>query len=208
MTDDAPLAHADPFKQTLLERLRGQRADLLSKLDGLGEYDVRRPLTPTGTNLLGLVKHVASVQAEYLGEVFGRPSGIAMPWMDAEPDDDLWVPAEQSRAEIVALHHASAAHADATVAALPLDAAGEVPWWREGNRRVTLHQVLVHVSLETARHAGHADVLREGVDGAAGQRPGDANVTGRDAGQWTAHRERIEAAAREAARQAGEALAG
>ena len=53
----------------------------------LGEYDRRRPLTPTGTNLLGLVKHVASVEAGYLGDVFGRPSPESLPWFDdgAEP---------------------------------------------------------------------------------------------------------------------------
>ncbi|MDF2443155.1 MAG: hypothetical protein JWR01_1358, partial [Subtercola sp.] len=61
-------------KETLHGYLRIRRADLLGKLDGLSEYDARRPLTPTGTNLLGLVKHVASVQLGYFGEVFGRPA--------------------------------------------------------------------------------------------------------------------------------------
>lgn len=188
-------------KDTLHRYLRRQRADLLSKLDGLGEYDVRRPMTPTGTNLLGLVKHVASVEVGYLGDVFGRPSGIDLPWFadDAEPDADLWVPAEESREQVVALHRAAAAHADATVEALPVDAVGEVPWWAPDSRRVTLHQVLVHVAVETARHAGHADVLRELLDATAGQRPGDANVTARTADEWRAHRDRIEAAARAAA---------
>ena len=75
----------DP-KATLHGVLRRQREGLVGKLDGLDDYDVRRPLTGTGTNLLGLVKHVASVQVGYLGEVFGRPSPWEMPWFadDAE----------------------------------------------------------------------------------------------------------------------------
>jgi len=70
---------------------RVRRADLLAKLDGLGEYDVRRPMTATGTNLLGLVNHVAPVAVGYLDEVFGRPSALRLPWLadDGEPDADM-----------------------------------------------------------------------------------------------------------------------
>ena len=190
-------------KTALLEYLRIRRADLLAKLDGLDEYDVRRPMTPTGTNLLGLVKHVAYVQLGYFGEVFGRPSGRAYPWEDGgEEDADMWATAEESRDAVVELYRFAAAHADATVEALPLDAVGEVPWWREERRHPTLHTVLVHVAVEVARHAGHADVLRELVDGSAGvSSPGD-NLPERSAAQWAAFRERIEAAARRAAGRA------
>lgn len=187
-------------KTTLLRHLRAQRAALLSKLDGLGEYDVRRPLTPTGTNLLGLVKHVASVQLGYLTDVFDRPTGVVLPWLaeGAAPDADLWVTPEESRDDVVALHHFSAEHSDATVEALPLDALGDVPWWGPERREVTLHEILVHVIAETARHAGHADILREGIDGAAGLRPGVSNLTDRTPEGWAAHRATIEAAARAA----------
>ncbi|MFC8193521.1 DinB family protein [Cellulomonas sp. NPDC057328] len=192
-------------KETLHRYLRGSRDDLLSTLDGLDDYDVRRPLTPTGTNLLGLVKHVATVQVGYLGGVFGRPSPLEeVPWAadDAEPDADLWAGPEESRADVLAFWAGSAAHADATVAALPLDARGVVPWWGPQRRDVTLHAVLVHLLGEVARHAGHADILREGLDGRAGQRPGDANVTGRTAEEWAAHRARLDEAARRAAGRA------
>lgn len=204
---------AEDAKAVLLRYLRSQREGLLSKLDGLGEYDARRPLTPTGTNLLGLVKHVASVQLGYLTDVFGRPAGRDLPWDadDTEPDADLWVTAEESREEVLELHRFSAEHADATIEALPLDARGEVPWWPADRRAVTLHQVLVHLCVETARHAGHADILRELVDGATGQRPGDPNVTGRSAEEWAAHRARIEVAARAAGAattHGGEAVSG
>ena len=187
-------------KEILHRYLRLRRAELLAKLDGLGEYDVRRPLTPTGTNLLGLVKHVASVEIGYFGEVFGRPHGLPLPWLDdgAEPDADLWVTPDETRDQIVELHHAAAAHSDATIEALPLDAAGQVPWWPEERRDVTLQQILVHMCVETAQHLGHADILRELLDGTAGKGPGDPNLTPRSAGDWAAHRARIEAAARAA----------
>jgi uncharacterized damage-inducible protein DinB len=159
-------------KVILHDYLRRGRDSLLLKIDGLGEYDVRRPLTPTATNLLGLVKHVASVQLSYFGETFGRPTDRTVPWLtaDAAPDADMWVPAAESRAEIVEFHHYSAAHSDATIETLTLDAAGEVSWWQPEKRRVTLHQILVHMVTETARHAGHADILRETIDGEVGLR--------------------------------------
>jgi hypothetical protein len=72
-------------KETLHHYLRIRRDNLLAKLDGLGEYDIRRPLSPTGTNLLGLVKHVASMELGYFGDVFSRPSGRHLPWFDDTP---------------------------------------------------------------------------------------------------------------------------
>ena len=188
-------------KATLQRYLRTKSDDLLGKLDGLSEYDARRPLTPTGTNLLGLVKHVASVELGYFGEVFGRPSGRHLPWYDdgASPDADMWATAGETREDVVELHRFAAAHRDATIEALPLDASGEVPWWPEERRRVTLHQILVHMCVERAHHLGHADILRELIDGTAGQRPGDPNLSLRSPQEWAAYRARLEAAAREAA---------
>jgi uncharacterized damage-inducible protein DinB len=191
---------SDP-KADLHAYLREARDSLLGKLDGLSEYDVRRPLTPTGTNLLGLVKHVGSVQLGYLGETFGRPSGESGAWLadDAEPDADMWATAQESREDVVAFYRRSTAHADATVEALPLDAVGRVPWWPEDRDEVTLHRVLVHLATEVSRHAGHADIVRELVDGSAGlRRPGD-NLPDVDGAWWAAYRERLEQATRTAA---------
>ncbi|HJW00691.1 MAG TPA: DinB family protein [Arthrobacter sp.] len=187
-------------KETLHHYLRVRRDNLLGKLDGLSEYDVRRPLTPTGTNLLGLVKHVASMELGYLGDVFGRPSGRHLPWLDdgAIPDADLWVTPGESRADIIELHLFAGAHSDATIDTLPLDTTGVVPWWPEERRHVTLHQILVHMVAERAHHLGHADILRELIDGTAGQRPGDPNLTPRSPEEWAAHRASIEAAAQAA----------
>ncbi len=187
-------------KTTLLRYLRARRADLLAKLDGLSELDVRRPMTPTDTNLLGLVKHVASTELRYFGEVFGRPSGRQLPWMtdDAAADADMWATPEETRESIVELHHFSAAHSDATIEALPLPAIGEVPWWPPERRRVTLHQILVVMAIETARHAGHADIIRELIDGAVGARRGDADLSARESEEWARHRAQLQAAAEQA----------
>src|SRR5689334_4876956 len=167
----------DP-KDDLRRYLQRGREALLWKLDGASEYDVRRPLTPTGTNLLGLVKHVASVEAGYLGEVFGRAFPETLPWFEpgAEPNADMWATADESRDDIVALYRRVWAHADGTIEALPLDAGGEVPWWPAERRKVTLHEVLVRVVAEEHRHAGHADIVRELVDGAAGWQEGNDNL--------------------------------
>lgn len=185
----------------LRRRLDGQRRALLAKVDGLSEYDARRPLVPTGTNLLGLVKHVAFVQLGYLGDCFGRPSGIPSPW-DTDPDDpdvDLWVPAGESRTDVLDVFARSAEHADATLETLPLETVGEVSWWPPERRHPTLLEVTVHLLVDVARHAGHADILREQLDGSIGYLPGASNLPERDAAGWAAHRARVEAAAREVA---------
>jgi hypothetical protein len=175
------------------------REALLWKLEGLSEYDVRRPLVPTGTNLLGLVKHVASMAGGYFGETFGRPFGEPLPWLasDAELNDDMWATAEESREFIMGLHQRAWAHADATIDALALDSPGHVPWWRPGNE-VTLNRILVHMIAETHRHAGHADLVRELIDGAVGWFEANTNLPPGGADWWQAHHRRVEDAARRA----------
>jgi uncharacterized damage-inducible protein DinB len=190
----------DDSTAVLRRYLQEGRDALLWKLEGLSEYDLRRPLVPTGTNLLGLVKHVASVEAGYLGEVFGRPFAEPLPWLDddAEPNADLWATLDQSRDDIVGLYHRVWANSDATIEALDLDAAGRVPWWSAERADVTLHQILVHVIAETHRHAGHADIVRELIDGAAGVRRGSDNLPEVERGWWEDYRARLEAVARQA----------
>ncbi|MEU6183192.1 DinB family protein [Streptomyces coeruleorubidus] len=158
-------------KDTLHGRLRRDRKALLWKLDGLSEYDARRPLTATGTNLLGLVKHVATVEARYFGEVFDRPSPEPLPrWQDHD-GSDLWATADETRDQIIESYRRTWEHSDATINELPLDAPGHVPWWPEPYLNTNLFAILVHVLGETNRHAGHADILREDVDGRTGMRP-------------------------------------
>ncbi|MEU1512882.1 DinB family protein [Streptomyces sp. NPDC005811] len=195
----------EPIMKANLQRyLQSARDVLLWKLEGLSEYDVRRPLTPTGTNLLGLVKHAAGVELGYFGDVFGRPFFAPDPqpsWYgaDAEPNEDMWATADESREEIVGLYRRVWEHSDATIAELDLDATGRVPWWGEGRQEVTLHQILVHVIADLHRHAGHADIVRELIDGSAGLVLGNENLPPVDQAGWEAHRERLEQAARKAA---------
>jgi len=153
----------DDTKTYLHDELRWIREAMLSKLDGLGEYDIRRPLTATGTNLLGLVKHLAIWEARYFGEVFGRPFPEPLPERGGA---DLWVTEHETRAEIVNRYQRVWAHSDATITGLSLDSPGHVPWWPSPD--VTLFKVLVTFLTEINRHAGHADILREQLDGAAG----------------------------------------
>ncbi|MFJ7157209.1 DinB family protein [Streptomyces sp. NPDC101118] len=180
--------------------LQSARDALLWKLEGLSEYEVRRPMTPTGTNLLGMVKHAASVELGYLGDTFGRPSGESLPWVEegAEANADMWATAAESREDVVGLYRRAWAHADATLEALPLDTVGRVPWWPEGRDEVTLHHAVVRVIADTHRHAGHADVIRELTDGAVGMNEGNTGLPSDDAAWWKEYRARLERAAREA----------
>ena len=188
------------FKANLQSYLQRGRDALLWKLDGASEYDIRRPMTATGTNLLGLVKHVASVEAGYFGETFGRPFGEPLPWMDedAEANADMWATPDQSREQICELYRRVWAHSDQTIGDLPLDAIGHVPWWPAERNAVTLHRILVHMATETDRHAGQADIIRETIDGAVGHRPENDNMAPGDQAWWDGHRATLERAAREA----------
>lgn len=189
----------DP-KDDLRHYLQRGREALLWKLEGLSDYDIRRPLVPTGTNLLGLVKHVSGIEAGYLGASFGRPFEGLLPGQgdDTEPQDDMWATAEETRDQLTALYRRVWEHSDATIAALPLDTIGRVPWWPPEHQEITLHRVLVHMISETERHAGHADLVRELIDGSAGVQAGNTNLPDGDAQWWQDYRDRLEQIARKA----------
>ena len=133
--------------------------------------------------------------SERPGEVFGRPFPEPMPgWEDAaEYGADLWVTQDESREEIIARYRHVWEHSDATISALDLDAPGYVPWWPRPN--VKLFNVLVHMLAETNRHAGHADILREQLDGTTGTSVEESNQQERGAAFWAEHCAKIEQAA-------------
>nr|WP_107912502.1 DinB family protein [Streptomyces chartreusis] len=183
-------------KDNLHGRLRRDRETLLWKLDGLSEYDARRPLTATGTNLLGLVKHVATVEARYFGEVFDRPSPEPLcRWQDSDGSDQ-WATEDETREQIIGFYRRTWEHSDATINELSLDAPGHVPWWAEPAPNTHLFAVMLHVLTETIRHSGHADILREGLDGRTGVRPEYEQPIDEEA--RAAYRAKIEQAARSA----------
>jgi hypothetical protein len=111
----------------------------------------------------------------------------------------MWATSEEARADIVGMYERACAHSDRTIEELPLDAEGRVPWWPEERNPVTLHQVFVHDNAEVNRHVGHADIVRELIDGSAGLREGVENLAPGDAQWWQDYRDRVERAAREAA---------
>lgn len=185
-------------KDVLQMYLRRARENFLWKLDGLSEYDVRRPLVMTGTNLLGLVKHLTGIEQGYLGATFGRPPADEMPFDQNDPLADLFATAEESRDDIIGRYRRAWAHSDATIEALPLDATGHVPWWPPERSEVTLQRILVHVIAETSQHGGHADVVRELIDGKVGLSPKYDNLANEKM-TWQEHWDRVERTARQAA---------
>jgi hypothetical protein len=176
--------------------LQEGRDSVLRALDGLSEYDVRRPLVPSGTNLLGLVKHLAGVELGYLGASVGRPSPVRLPWEDdgsVWESADMWATADQTRDYLLDLYRTAWAHSDESLRSLPLDTPASVAWWPDGRRETTFGHLVVRVVAETAQHAGHCDILRETVDGRGG--PGAVDVG--DAEWWAAYVGKIQAAADE-----------
>lgn len=173
--------------------LQQSRERMLASLDGLSEYDVRRPMTPTATNLLGLVKHLTAIEFGYLGHCVGRPAPARLAWLaaDAPANSDMWATAEESRADLVELYRTAWRHSDESVESLGLAAPASVSWWPEERRTTTLGSLVIRVTAETAQHAGHADIVRELIDGQAGR---DHSRVG-DAAWWTGYVEQVQQAA-------------
>lgn len=178
-------------KAVLRHYLQFSREALLWKLDGLSERDLRMPRTPTGTNLIGIVKHMANVEIGYFGDTFGRgwptpEERVSEADFEADPQADWYATESETCDEIIDLYRRVWAFADATIEELPLDALGRVPWWSEGHNRVTLECIMVHVIVDLARHVGHADILREEIDGAAGLRADVSNIPQQDWPEYVA----------------------
>lgn len=170
----------DP-KGALHHYLQQVRDALVWKLDGLDERAARLPRTPTGNNLLGLLKHCLNVEAGYFGEVFGRefPTPeelVPTEQYEHDPQADWYATEVESKDGLIDLYRRVWAFADETIEQLPLDAPGRVPWWGTGGKEVTLQRIIVHVICDLARHAGQADILREQHDKAVGLQPANSNV--------------------------------
>jgi hypothetical protein len=166
----------------------------VSALDGLSEYDIRRPVTPTGTNLLGLVKHLAGNELGYLGNCVGRPSPVTLSWFEDESvweGADMWATPDQSREELLDLYRLAWRHSDESIEQLGIDAPASVFWWPEERRQTTLGSLVVRMIAETAGHAGHADIVRELIDGRGGR---DHDEIG-DESYWERYVADIQAAA-------------
>jgi uncharacterized damage-inducible protein DinB len=170
-------------KEALLLYLRAAREAVLWKTEGLSERDLRLPRTPTGTSLIGIVKHCLNIEAGYFGPTFGRKVPMAdelVPFSayDSDPQVDWYATESETAAGLIDLYRRVGDYVDATVEELPLDSLGRVPWWPPDRGEVTLHRIIVHVIQDVSRHAGHADILREEIDGATGLNVRNSNVPG------------------------------
>jgi Protein of unknown function (DUF664) len=172
----------DP-KTVLRHYLQEARDAVVWKLDGLGERDARLPRTPTGNNLLGLLKHCLNVEVGYFGPTFGREfpapdEVVPMEAFEEDPQADWYAGEVETKDGLIDLYRRVWAFADQTIEGLPLDAPGRVPWWRTGRQDVTLQRIIVHVTCDLARHAGQADIMREQHDMAIGWQPENTNIPG------------------------------
>ncbi|MHB1489244.1 DinB superfamily protein [mine drainage metagenome] len=150
-------------KECLRASLDRHRDAVLWKIEGLDDAALRRPMTPSGTSLLGLVKHLGAVEYGWFCETFDRPTE-PLPFDPDDPDADLRVRPDETTDEVVAFYRRARAAADAVIDELDVDDVGTA-WFGE---TVSLRWVLIHMIEEVARHAGHLDILRELVDGSTG----------------------------------------
>ena len=155
-------------KEMLWVALDRHRDAIVWKLQGLGDDDLRRPMVPSGTSLLGMVKHLAAVEYGWFCETFGRETE-PLPFVDDDPEADLRIEADESTAEILAFYERARAASDAVIGELDLDDTGTTSRGDEAS----LRWVLIHMVEETCRHAGHVDIVRELIDGMAGDHPDD-----------------------------------
>lgn len=186
----AGMADLDDVKAALLYYLRRTRNDLIWKLDGLSEREARTPRTATGNNLLGIVKHCLNVEAGYFGLAFGRqfPTPeelVPLQAFDDDPQADFYAREDETKDGLIDLYRRVGVFVDETIDQLPLDAPGRVPWWRPGHQDVTLYRVILHVTGDLARHAGHADIMREQHDGAIGWHQDGTSIP--DGYDWPAY---------------------
>ncbi|WP_433527888.1 DinB family protein [Micromonospora sp. CA-263727] len=175
------MADLGDAKAALHHYLQAIRENLIWKLDGLSEREARLPRTATGNNLLGVLKHCLNVEAGYFGPTFGRefPTPeelVPMRAFEEDPQADWYAREEETKDGLIDLYRRVGVFADQTIEQLPLDAPGRVSWWRPGGQDVTLQRIIVHVTCDLARHAGHADIMREQHDTVIGLRREDPNI--------------------------------
>jgi len=158
-------------RTTLAGYLDFQRATLVGKATGLSGDQLRRRHEPSTLTLAGLVKHLALVEDSWLTERFkGRPA--PEPWADApwdeDPDWEFHSAVDDEPAALLAVYEAACDRSRQV-----LDATsdlGALSEWRDrSGRRWSLRAIVVHLIEETARHNGHADLLREALDGTVGE---------------------------------------
>jgi uncharacterized damage-inducible protein DinB len=159
--ETSPEAALRSEREVLLVYLNHLRDTMVRLTHGLTDEQLRAPGVPSGTSLLGLVHHLTGVEVHWFQRVF---LGDEVP-----VDLSMRVPAGMSRGEVIAAYRQACARSDAIVGdCLDLTQRSAIPNPGEATRD-TLRSILVHMVEETARHAGHGDILREQSDGVTGQ---------------------------------------
>ena len=182
-------------RDDLLESLTIHRAFLRRTVAGITDEQARQRLTVSELTLGGLVKHVAKTEASWAEFIVDGPSAMAMtPESYTEHADGFVLRADETLDGVLAEYEKVAARTDELVRTWDLDAAHplpEAPWFPPDATR-SARRVFVHIVAETAQHAGHADILRESIDGATGMRAENTNVPQID---WADYRTRLTAIA-------------
>ncbi|CEA09320.1 DinB superfamily protein [Arthrobacter saudimassiliensis] len=143
-----------------LDYLRGA---VVVKATGLSDADGARRLLPSLTTVSGLVRHLADVERSWFREKLDGQADVPTRWSEADPDGEFRVTADDSLAEIIADYEAACAESREVAARYALD-----DLCRKPGVKHNLRWVLTHMIEETGRHAGHADILREMIDGVTG----------------------------------------
>jgi uncharacterized damage-inducible protein DinB len=151
-------------KTTLLAYLDQHRAALVRKVEGLTDAQAKASPVPSGTSLFGLVAHLTMVERWWFAAVVADLDP-EFPWTDEDPDADWSGPAGASLADLVRLYEEECARSRTIIAGVDLDAPTST---RHAHHLRNVRDVVVHMVEETARHNGHADILRELVDGTVG----------------------------------------
>ena len=161
-TQREPVPRVDSGEfDTALAFLSFARHCVLKKASGLSEEQLRRVLVDSGTSILGLIQHLAETERYWFGH---HLAGVAP---DPGPEHGMTVPAGRSAADVLADYQVAIDDSDRAIrTAGDPEARSAVPV--DGNRH-TLRWLMAHMTSETARHAGHADILREQLDGTTGR---------------------------------------
>lgn len=173
MTDGVPELPEDlrdgGESATLLAMLAYLRAVLVRKTHGLGDGDLSISLTPGGLSLGGLLHHMALVEdiwfhIRFLGNEAPEP-WASVDW-DTDGDWDFHAAADMSHEQLLAQFEVSVSRSDLAIASASLDDVAVSKG--DGDSDIGYRWILVHMIEEYARHCGHADLIRESIDGATG----------------------------------------
>lgn len=167
MTDNRPQPpYAADERETLIGFVDFLRATIVRKCEGLTEEQLRSAPTFSDMTLLGLVRHLTMVERYWFQGVF-LDDDVEFLWSEEDPDGD-WKPSADETAEgVLAAYADECALSNKIAREHPLDAMSK--YARSEDERASLRWILVHMVEETGRHAGHADLLREALDGVTGE---------------------------------------